>query len=119
MPDDEIERLRETNAALTEIIRGLVEAARPGTDPEVRHAAWKRAGVVIQVADARANEHEFLARITERLDSGRGESPVPEATERERLRFVTRAGSARRPTRAVCTSARDPGPPRSRQEDGR
>lgn len=48
--------------ALRQIIRGVIEASRPGTSRETLSAAWKAAGTAIAIDDARSDP-EFAKRL--------------------------------------------------------
>lgn len=50
--------------ALTEVIRGVVYAARPHTPADEKERAWKAAGAVLAIADRRADP-EFQARLAD------------------------------------------------------
>lgn len=61
-PDDALTAQRD---ALVEIMRGIVEASRPYTEPEVLRLAWKRLHLAIALHDQRVNAPEFMERMAE------------------------------------------------------
>lgn len=65
--------------ALIGVIRGVIEAARPGTPPEVLEQAWRAAAAVIAVDEARQDE-DFIARL-ERVRAELSASSPPHGVE--------------------------------------
>lgn len=77
---EELARETAKVTALTGIIRGVIEASRPGTPREVLRQAWRAAGAVIAVDEARQDE-DFMDRLARVRAADSGSSPTGGSTD--------------------------------------